>query len=442
MPVLHLRLYPKGETSVELRFFVDNPNDYKERSLSLNVIADIIQQAEQEYYFPQDSRLLRKRLSLEDYSITGRKLFNWLDGSDRLLSRTMQQHPGESWILAIDAAENLAHLPWEVLHDGNSFLVARMPAVVPVRWVSDEGTRHVVSLQSPEPLPNRALQVLFMATSPLGVKPELEFEAEEGRILEATARQPLALVVEESGSLTELGNLIDDYGKEYFDVLHLTGHATITEEGEPRFYTETETGECYLASAVDIVRTLKSRLPQLIFLSGCRTGQGGKLGAVPSLAEGLLKLGAKAVLGWGQTVLDTDATAAAAALYGELAAGYELTEALSRTYQALIGQQARDWHLLRLYVGRALPGQLVTTLKTPGRKRAPKPSVAEQFLDVDTRQVKVASRGSFVGRRRQLQRCLRALRGVAPLTPQLWAGSNRGSDRLIKAILSNRRNYR
>jgi hypothetical protein len=46
----------------------------------------------------------------------------------------------------------------------------------------------------------------------LGVKPELEFEAEEGRILEATARQPLALVVEESGSLTELGYLITDGG--------------------------------------------------------------------------------------------------------------------------------------------------------------------------------------------------------------------------------------
>jgi hypothetical protein len=60
---------------------------------------------------------------------------------------------------------------------------------------------------------NRALQVLFMATSPLGIEPVLDFEAEEGRILEATARQPLALVVQESGCLTELGYLIDDYGK-------------------------------------------------------------------------------------------------------------------------------------------------------------------------------------------------------------------------------------
>ncbi|MFO5439443.1 MAG: hypothetical protein ACLBM4_12450, partial [Dolichospermum sp.] len=52
---------------------------------------------------------------------------------------------------------------------------------------------------------NRALQVLFMATSPQGVEPELDYEKEEGQILEATGRQPLALTVEESGCLSELG---------------------------------------------------------------------------------------------------------------------------------------------------------------------------------------------------------------------------------------------
>ncbi|GET44019.1 TPR repeat-containing protein [Microseira wollei NIES-4236] len=53
--------------------------------------------------------------------------------------------------------------------------------------------------------------------SPLGVQPVLDYEAEEARILTATARQPLALRVEESGCLSEL---VDDYGSRYFDVLH------------------------------------------------------------------------------------------------------------------------------------------------------------------------------------------------------------------------------
>ncbi len=406
MKTLHLDLKPVGENYAELRYFFDNPNDYKSRSLPLSEIADLIQLAEQDYYV---------HLAV-DYAITGRKLYNWLDGSDRFLSRAMQQHPGESFVLAIAAAESLAHLPWEVLHDGNNFLVARMPAVVPVRWVSSDTRK--LSIEG-EPA-NRALNVLFMATSPLGVEPVLDFEAEEGRILEATARHKIGLTVEESGCLTELGYLVADYDRGYFDIFHLTGHATLT-DGQPRFITETETGESYLASAKDIAKALKSRIPKLIFLSGCRTGQLGNSGAVPSMAQELLNLGAKAVLGWGQKVLDHEAAIAAAALYEALSRGDELTEAIAHTYQALIENQARDWHLLRLYAAGTLPGQLVTTLRTRGRKSAPKPSVAEQFLD-PAGQVKVPTRGSFIGRRRQLQNCLRALKPPSEMVGVLIHG--------------------
>jgi tetratricopeptide (TPR) repeat protein len=148
---------------------------------------------------------------------------------------------------------------------------------------------------------------------------------------------------------------------------------------------------------------------------------------VPSLAEELLKSGAKAVLGWGQKVLDTEATAAAAALYQALSAGKQLTEAVACTYQALIKNKARDWHLLRLYAAGTLPGEIVTPLRSRGRKPASLPSVATQFLD-PAGKVKVPTRESFVGRRRQLQNCLRALRGVAPLTPQPWGGQEEGQN--------------
>jgi len=291
-----------------------------------------------------------------------------------------------------------------VLHDGVSFLVQRVPAIVPVRWVSDSTVKKLTIEGEAE---NRALQVVFMATSPLDVKPVLDFEAEEARILSATKRQPLALTVEESGCLSELGYLVDGYDKDYFDVLHLTGHATL-QDGQPRFITETATGEAFYASAEDIAQELQFRLPKLIFLSGCRTGQAGNSGSVPSMAEELLKSGAKAVLGWGQKVLDRDATAAAAAVYQELSGGKQITEALGCTYQALIKNKARDWHLLRLYAAGNLPGSLVTPLRTRGRKPAPPLSVTTQFLD-PAGKVKVPTRESFVGRRRQLQNCLRVL---------------------------------
>jgi tetratricopeptide (TPR) repeat protein len=392
---LHLDLKPVDENYVELRYFIDNPNKYEKRSLSLTEITDLIKLAERDYYvsaFP------------EDYAVTGRRLYNWLDGSDRWLQPLLDKYRREGVILAIATSEKLAHLPWEVLHDGNGFLVQHVPAIVPVRWVSDSTVKKLTIEGEAE---NRALQVLFMATSPLNVEPVLDFETEEARILEATKRQPLALTVEESGCLSELGYLVDGYDRDYFDVLHLTGHATL-QDGQPRFITETATGEAFYASAGDIAQELQFRLPKLIFLSGCRTGQAGNLGSVPSMAEELLKSGAKAVLGWGQKVLDPDATAAAAALYQELSAGKQIIEAVACTYQTLIKNKARDWHLLRLYAAGNLPSSLVTPLRTRGRKPAPPLSVSTQFLD-PAGKVKVPTRESFVGRRRQLQDCLRVL---------------------------------
>jgi tetratricopeptide (TPR) repeat protein/CHAT domain-containing protein len=395
--ILHLDLKAVAGNYVELRYFTDNYNQYERRTLPLSEITDLIELAERDYYVSSFA---------EDYAVTGLRLYNWLDGTDRWLQKLINQYQRQGIILAIATAEKLAHLPWEVLHNGKTFLVER--SIIPVRWVSSDSVKTLSVETKPE---NRALQVLFMATSPQGVEPVLDFEAEEARILEATGRQPLALTVEESGCLSELRYLVDYYGKDYFDIFHITGHATIT-NGQPEFITETETGEAFYASAEHFKQALQFRLPKLIFLSGCRTGQAGgdgdNYGSVPSMAEELLKAGAKAVLGWGQKVLESDATAAAATLYQELAAGKQITEAVASTYQTLIKNQARDWHLLRLYAADSLPGELVTPLRTQGRKPAPPLSVSTEFLD-PAGKVKVPTRESFVGRRRQLQSCLRTL---------------------------------
>lgn len=106
-------------------------------------------------------------------------------------------------------------------------------------------------------------------------------------------------------------------------------------------------------------------------------------------------------MGWGWPVLDPEASAAAAALYAGLATGAEPARVLADAYRALLEQQARDWHLLRLYLAGEPPGPLVTPLRTPGRRPAPPPSTATRFLDAQ-RLVKVPTRQSFVGRRRAL----------------------------------------
>ena len=356
------------------------------RTLALAEIQDLIQTAERDYYSPLPARLVA----------VGHRLFQWLDGGELWLSQEIAAAANQAGVLVLAiATDRLAHLPWEVLHDGRGFLAhALNPPVLPVRWSNAGNCQH--------PPENRPLQVLFMAASAQNVPSVLNYEEEEARILAATERSPLDLTVEESGCLEELGHLMDDFGTGFFDVLHLTGHADHTEGSEPIFVCEDREGFRKDATAEDIARTLPHR-PPLVFLSGCRTGQSPGHGAVRSLAEQLIEKGFRAVLGWGRPVRDTEATLAAEHLYGALAAGSSLPLALARTQVALWKENARDWHLLRCFCAGNPSVALVTPLRTKERKRHLHFPAESEFLDPRTKQVKVATRAGFVGRRRLLQ---------------------------------------
>ncbi|WP_414573398.1 tetratricopeptide repeat protein [Nostoc sp. CCY 9925] len=410
MQTIRIKLRESTQETVELRYWLPQKNHYESRRLKLAEIADFLKQGERDYY-----------KLLPDLRGIGQQLFFWLDGDGRWLSRGIANCRSEGLVIAIDTDKKLAHLPWEVLHDGEDFLVKRVnPVVLPLRWIEKETESFAVEA--------RQLRVLFMATDPEDVEPKLEFEQEEARILADTRDFAVDLRVEESGCVSELGKVWSRYLND-FDVFHLTGHASITSEVEknptpnpspqarrgegleantPYFITETEIGERHETTAAELAEVFRFRFPKLVFLSGCRTGQAPDKGAVPSMAEGLIAQGARAVLSWGRPVEDRTATAAAAHLYGKLAAGYQLAQALASTYQQLFKQNVRDWHLLRLYVQGECPGALVDVLGDVPPS-APEPAY-QQFLDPDTQQVRVAKPSEFVGRRRTLQRCLKAIR--------------------------------
>ncbi|AFY34916.1 tetratricopeptide repeat protein [Calothrix sp. PCC 7507] len=391
MQTIRIQLRESTQETVELRYWLPQKNHYESRRLKLAEIADFLKQGERDYY-----KLLPNLPGI------GQQLFFWLDGDGRWLSRGIANCRGEGLVIAIDTDKKLAHLPWEVLHDGEDFLVKRVnPVVLPLRWIEKE--------TEPFSVEARQLRVLFMATDPEDVQPKLEFEQEEARILADTRDFAVDLRVEESGCVSELGKVWSRYFND-FDVFHLTGHASIKDEAPytPYFITETEVGERHETTAAELAEVFRFRFPKLVFLSGCRTGQAADKGAVPSMAEALIAQGARAVLSWGRPVEDRTATAAAAHLYGKLAGGYQLAEALASTYQQLFKQNVRDWHLLRLYVQGECPGALVEVLGDVPPS-APEPAY-QQFLDPDTQQVRVAKPSEFVGRRRTLQRCLKAIR--------------------------------
>ena len=142
-------------------------------------------------------------------------MYSWLDGKEGWLRRALEET--EEQVIYLDliqtseaqglnpetqkVALGLAHLPWELLHDGTVFLRNK---ILPVRSVQQR-TNNTIGVQ------NRFLRLLFMATSPQDIQPILDYEQEEANILQATEKQPLGLVVEESGSVEELGNLVQSY---------------------------------------------------------------------------------------------------------------------------------------------------------------------------------------------------------------------------------------
>ncbi|MBX9254787.1 tetratricopeptide repeat protein [Desmonostoc muscorum CCALA 125] len=391
MQTIRIQLRESTQETVEVRYWLPQQKHYEPRHLKLAEIANLLKQGERDYY-----KLLPNLPGI------GQQLFFWLDGDGRWLSRGIANCRGEGLVIAIDTDQKLAHLPWEVLHDGEDFLVKRVnPVVLPLRWIEKETEAFSVEA--------RQLRVLFMATDPEDVQPKLEFEQEEARILADTRDFAVDLRVEESGCVSELGKVWSRYLND-FDVFHLTGHASIKDEAPytPYFITETEIGQRHETTAAELAEVFRFRFPKLVFLSGCRTGQAPDKGAVPSMAEALIAQGARAVLSWGRPVEDRTATAAAAHLYGKLAAGYQLAQALASTYQQLFKQNVRDWHLLRLYVQGECPGALVEVLGDIPPS-APEPAY-QQFLDPDTQLVRVAKPSEFVGRRRTLQRCLKAIR--------------------------------
>lgn len=401
------------------------------RSLPQADLAELIDQCEQTYYSGRRKDSYGQFVDEpQDLVRFGQTLYGWLDGREGWLRSQASRENDLTIYLGLDlpadmaalnddtqrVALGLAHLPWELLHDGRDFLMARMEgAVLPVRRVR-ERTGEVAAAQ------NRPLRLLFMATSPdaPGIA-SLQYEAEEANILQAIRKQNqvLDLVVEESGSVEELRSLVQAYEADHFDVFHLTGHGFI-HEGEPCFVTEDDYGQPVFSTARDLAGAFRNRWPRVVFLSGCHTGEVPNGGTVPSMAAALIRAGAPVVLGWARPVFDRTAIVAAEALYQSLAAAMTVEEAVRAAQQEMIRRyladsaqrwpECSDWHLLRMYRDSREVAALVTPPRgRRGRAQLRQAPVEKAFLD-DKGEIKVASRTGFVGRRRPLQRCLRAMR--------------------------------
>ena len=322
----------------------------------------------------------------------GERLFTILNGDSQLLVRAMEEADahGEHLQLLI-RTDGLPDLPFEVLYHSDFLVPSRIHLI---RRVSNRGCKKELT---PE---NRSLKVLFLACSPEGPFPVLEYEKEEEIILDVTKDLPIDVDVEDTGSLEGLGERLTH---NRYDVVHLTGHADIDDEGNPFFLMEDEEGNPVQVTPSELWEKLELNAPQLLFLSGCRTGQ-ISYGAY-SFAHYLVDKHSSTVLGWGLPVTDPGATIAAKNLYFELSRGSSITDAVFCARQKLFKNQWPDWSLLRLF-SDGTPLDVPPVLE--GQKWKPKPRELQHIYLVNS-QVKVLKKG-FVGRRRHIQKGIRCLR--------------------------------
>ncbi|MBU7044970.1 MAG: tetratricopeptide repeat protein [Theionarchaea archaeon] len=319
----------------------------------------------------------------------GKTLFTILNKGSMLDNALKEAEAhGELLHLSIRTENVNPDLPFELLYKSDFLAPFRVHVI---RHITDDGHKRKV-----EPL-NRPLKILFMASSPEGVEPILDFEKEEETILEVTRNLPVDITVEDTGSLQGLKESLEQH---VYDIIHVSGHANI--EGTPYFCMEDEEGYLEKVTPPVLQNILDESLqrPRLIFLSGCRTGE-----AFDSFAQQLVMNYSPPVVGWGKPVSDPGATKAAAQVYYELSRGKSIIDAVFSARQKLYKEGFPDWCLLRLFSdGTPLDIPVVEQ----GQKRTVKARDI-QYTYLLNSKMKVLTKG-FVGRRRQIQKGISTLK--------------------------------
>ncbi|MBF0320480.1 MAG: tetratricopeptide repeat protein [Nitrospirae bacterium] len=331
----------------------------------------------------------------------GEKLYDFINGSggklNKIINDTVSRR--ENLYIYLDAAPDLTHLPFELMRDDARFLLLDERLQL-IRLVSEDGWDTEVV---PE---NRPLKMVFMVCSPTDLQTQsvLSFEREEELIIKSTEKYALDIRFEDSGSVAGLKDTLIDNGG--CDILHIVGYADYDENNGPIFYMEYETGLLERITPDVLWHNIRENPPRMLFLSGCYTGRGGETGASGSFAYQMAKEGIPVVLGWGLPVSDMGATSFAAELYFLLSIGNGISKAVQKT-RKMIDEVYYTWPLLRVFTNGE-PLKAFIKAGQPVRNHTTRSSTYEYLEGTHVRVIKEG----FIGRRRELQHGIRAIKGI------------------------------
>ncbi|MFL6275506.1 MAG: tetratricopeptide repeat protein [Blastocatellia bacterium] len=320
---------------------------------------------------------------------------------------------------ANEAASALLALPWELMHDGRSFLFQGKNAV---------RVRRCLPKQRAEKAIASSLPIRILLVSP---RPEDE---RAGYIDHRISARPLVAALESLGELAELTALdpptlpalrqtlrraSDE--KRPFDVIHFDGHGVYDRQRglgalcfeDPKDSDKSERRASQLIDAEELAALVRAHRIPLVFLEACQSAAEAKPAA--SVAAKLLDEGVTSVVAMTHSVLVETARRFVTAFYGELAEGKRIGTAMLVGQQALYDDDFRfqvmragelrlkDWFVPVLYQEENDP-RLITHLLPEESRR-----LHQQRRQLSLGALPEPPAHSFVGRSRDLMKLERML---------------------------------
>ena len=392
-----------------------------ERSFLFQVLVDDEAVATNQSLSPEQARAVREfsrqynslfeppfkgQVAADNLQALGAQLFDvWLGHVWDKVAAKVPVGAQRMLVIASDVPDVL-NLPWELLRPAGGdfigfdprFCVRRLP------WPD----RRLAPFDGE--LPPRPLRILFMACAPQD-QPPLDYDREEEALFKAiaSAGPNVAVDVGDLGSFEELRQRINDFKPH---VVHLTGHG-IVKDGLGYFCFEDERGQTDLRSSQEIAEELLAGSGvQCAFISGCQTGKAPPVAALGGICQGLVSYEVPLAVGWAASIADATATHLATVFYNTLASGQPVDRALTQARHAIrkACEEGGDpsWTLPVLY-SATNQGAVFDADPSRPEVKPPRSTVVQQPLAGMTE----GYAEHFVGRRREFQRLLPALRDGA-----------------------------
>lgn len=298
---------------------------------------------------------------LFDAVFTGEIKIAYIRSSDK----ATDQKAGLRIRLRLNDVPELADAPWELLHDGQDFLLLSARRAI-VRY--PELPQPVTPLAASLPL--RILAVSATPSDYDTLNVEREWQLLNTALADSSNPGLIEIVSLPHASLAALQLQL----RQPFHILHFSGHgeynASAQDDLKGTLVLEREDGRGQSVEGVALARLLSNQPTlRLVVLNACEGARSSPHNAFAGAAQTLIRQGVPAVLAMQFALRDELARVLASSFYGGLADGYAIDGALAEARKLMVAQTSSpEWAIPVLFM-RAQDGQLFQVAALDDAKR-------------------------------------------------------------------------